>query len=222
MPAILFDLDETLIDRSLAVTRFAEGLWEASGQGESRSAFVEAVHAIDGHGYTPRETFFEEMWQRFGDGIGSPELLQTAFYEQVWRTPNLADGVVNTLTQLRDAGIPMGVVTNGSTEAQTAKIESSGLSHFFDAVVISEAFGMKKPAPEIFLACADTLGTAPTDCWFVGDHPVNDIWGSKQVGCLAAWIHLERPWSPEIERCHDVAAPSFRETMTQVLARLGL
>jgi len=219
MRGIVFDLDETLIDRSLAVTNFAGLLWAEylSDSAEPEESFIERVRHLDGHGYTPREQFFGLMWDKFSDAVPSRSVIEESFYEQVWETPQLAEGVVDCLSRLQKNRIPLAIVTNGSTKAQQAKIKHSGIRDFFVTIVVSEAFGVKKPDPSIYQEAASKLKAAPADCWFVGDHPVNDVWGSKQVGYHSAWIHLDRPWSSELSRCYDVKGATFKETMSQVM-----
>ena len=219
MRGVIFDLDETLIDRSLAVTNFADLLWAEylSHQESSPASFIDKVHALDGHGYTPREMFFELMWENLSDAVPSKLVIEESFYEQVWETPILADGVIDCLSLLHKDQIPLAIVTNGSTMAQEAKIKHSGIQDYFMAIVVSEEFGVKKPDPSIYEEAASKLYVNPKDCWFVGDHPVNDVWGSKQVGYHSAWVHLHRPWSSEVDPCYDVKGATFKETMSQII-----
>ena len=220
--AIVFDLDETLIDRYQAVTAFAATLWRDffSQQSATPDTFLETVHRLDGHGYTPRPDFFESMAQEFNETIPSGKEIEERFYAEVWETPRLAEGVVDTLAQLHHEDIPLAIVTNGSIRAQSAKINASGLIEYFDVVVVSEAFGVKKPEPSIYLEAVKLLDVDPGDAWFVGDHPVNDIWGSKQVGFNTAWIHLNRPWPADVDKCADLEAEDFRGVMDQVMEGL--
>ncbi|MBO6563782.1 MAG: HAD family hydrolase [Pseudomonadales bacterium] len=221
MKAVVFDLDETLIDRSSAVTRFAERLWESNlSNGElSQIDFVNDVHLKDRHGYTPRDEFFTLMWEAYSKAFTSKSTIEDAFYDQVWETPVLAEGVIEWLSRLRELNIPLGIVSNGSTRAQQAKIKHSGIGDYFSVTIVSEAFGVKKPDPTIYQSAADQLGLSAHECWFVGDHPVNDVWGSKQVGFQTAWVHLNRPWLPDLDPCYDVKGESFSATMDAVLEK---
>ncbi len=68
-------------------------------------------------------------------------------------------------------------------------------------VITSEWAGCQKPDARIFqLACTE-LDVRASDCWFVGDHPVNDVLGAARFGMTAVWITSEvggHPW-PEGE-----------------------
>ena len=124
MQSVIFDLDETLIDRSLAVTNFANTLWQehTNVQDTPVSSFVSRVHGIDGNGYTPRGEFFAAMTEAFNL---DPAAVKDAFYAEVWETPQLADGVMDYLAQLKNKHIKLGIVSNGSTQAQQTKMDRS-------------------------------------------------------------------------------------------------
>lgn len=220
MQGIIFDLDETLIDRHLAVTRFAEGLWNSYVSDRPLDVFVEDVHRLDGHGYGARDAFFDAMMVSYPGSLPSVETMRERFYGEVWETPQLAEGVIEILRMLSERNIPLAIVSNGSSVAQRSKIQRSGIEDFFDAIVISEELGIRKPDARIYVEAADRLAAAPAECWFVGDHPVNDVWGSKQVGFRAAWVHLHRPWAAEVERCYDTKGATLRETMSRLEAVL--
>jgi putative hydrolase of the HAD superfamily len=65
----------------------------------------------------------------------------------------------------------------------------------FDAIVISEAAGVRKPDSRIFELTLGRLGLAPAEAIFVGDHPDTDpdtdIRGAQQAGIRAVWKREE-------------------------------
>lgn len=91
MQAIVFDLDETLIDRSLAVKHFSEILWDEFFRDStmSLSAFVAKVKELDGNGYVARDVFFESMMSSFPGVFPSRATVEKHFYGEVWETPQL-------------------------------------------------------------------------------------------------------------------------------------
>lgn len=218
-PVVLFDLDETLIDRSAAVKTYAKNLWQSTNQDLTESKFVEQIVEIDEFGYRPRDAFFQEMTRRFGHVV-SDNLIRDGFYQEVWETPTLVEGVIEVLGDLANQNIPLGVISNGSTKAQETKLKNSHLRPYFDAVLVSETFGAKKPDASIYLAAAQQLHADIPNSWYVGDHAVNDVWGSKQVGFQAAWVHLGRPWPGDSKPCYDIKGATFLETMRQLLETL--
>ena len=69
--------------------------------------------------------------------------------------------------------------------------------------MISAAFGMKKPAPEIFRHIIERLQIDPERSWFVGDDPRADICGARQVGFRTCWVERYSPWPTGVLRCYD-------------------
>ena len=98
------------------------------------------------------------------------------------------------LRDLRGAGVPVGVVTNGPTEGQWDKLRRTGVADLVDAAVVSQEFGVNKPDPSIFRRALDLIGAQPSETVFVGDNPVNDIGGARAVGMRTAWIRHGREW----------------------------
>ncbi|MFP6626641.1 MAG: HAD family hydrolase [Deltaproteobacteria bacterium] len=67
-------------------------------------------------------------------------------------------------------------------------LEDSGLDGCFEAIVISEEVGWRKPGREIFLHTASLLGVAPARCLHVGDSYTADIEGAVGAGLRS--IHV--------------------------------
>jgi len=80
------------------------------------------------------------------------------------------------------------VVTNGTEEHQRAKLDASGLTGHFDAIVTSGAVGASKPDPAIFRTALDAVGCGPDDAAMVGDNPLRDIAGAQHAGLRGVWI----------------------------------
>lgn len=78
--------------------------------------------------------------------------------------------LVNTeIARLRDAGIRVAVLSNSVGSHPFDPYAAYHLPENFDAVVISDQVGMRKPEPEIFQLTADKLGLPPSACVFVDD-----------------------------------------------------
>jgi putative hydrolase of the HAD superfamily len=74
------------------------------------------------------------------------------------------------------------------------------MNHAFDAILISAERGARKPDPAIFRLAAQELGVEPSSGWHVGDHPVNDIEGSRRAGLQPVWFSGVHPWPKELAR----------------------
>jgi putative hydrolase of the HAD superfamily len=68
-------------------------------------------------------------------------------------------------------------------------LESAGVTTLFGAIVVSDAFGWRKPAPAIFREALRRLDVGPGEGLFVGDRADIDVAGAHGVGMDAAWIN---------------------------------
>jgi len=207
--AVLFDLDGTMHDRSEAFRRWAAGFVAArmgAQDEQERHNAVEWLVAADEDGYCSRPEFAARIEVRFPDVVTEPvDEFVLSFQLALVSHVKLADGAEALLGVLAARSLPWGIVTNGSTRQQTRKIERLGLTGRASCVLISEAFGAKKPHPDIFLAAAQKLGVEARRTLFVGDHPQNDILGAQAVGMRTAWLRHGREWPKE----HEGAPPDL-------------
>ena len=204
MNGVVFDLDETLVDRRGSLDAYAKQLHSTFSDSVAVSAdvFITEFHRLDGNGRVPRDEFFDALSTALFQGVPARRI-QEHFEATAWIEPRLFEGVADLLVALRDEGWRIGIVTNGGVPSQSAKIDNSGLAELVDCSVISSAFGYKKPAPEIFRHLIGKLAIDPSRSWFVGDDPQADIWGAKRVGLRTCWVERYSAWPADLPRCYD-------------------
>ena len=74
------------------------------------------------------------------------------------------------------------------TPTARAVLARAGLLDHFDAVVVSEDVGLRKPRAEIFAAVATHLALPPHEILHVGDSLEADVAGAAAVGQQTAWL----------------------------------
>jgi putative hydrolase of the HAD superfamily len=62
-----------------------------------------------------------------------------------------------------------------------------GIDRYFDAILVSEWEGIKKPDPQIFIRALEKLSISPNESIFIGDHPENDVKAAQNVGMKGIW-----------------------------------
>ncbi|MGH3427644.1 MAG: HAD family hydrolase [Mycobacteriales bacterium] len=92
------------------------------------------------------------------------------------------------LAELHRYGIRVGAVSN-SDGTLREELAHFGLASYFDSVVDSTAIGREKPSQEIFDAAFSDLGISPDSSCFVGDGPINDVWGAQRAGIPTAFLY---------------------------------
>jgi len=94
------------------------------------------------------------------------------------------DGALETL-ELLAARHRLGALTNGN-----ADIVRLGLDRYFRFAFSAADVGAAKPAPDIFRAALSHAGVAADAMIHVGDHPVDDVQGARELGIHTIWVNL--------------------------------
>jgi putative hydrolase of the HAD superfamily len=188
--AVLFDLDGTLYDRDALVLRLLTEQFQAF---ESQlpavpmKTFVSRLVELDDHGYRDKSAVYRIAGREWSLASRLCEQLEHDFWMRYDTHCVLDDDVDHTLTTLRQRGLKLAVVTNGGAERQQRKLDALGISGCFDAILISEVEGVRKPDPEIFARALDRCHVEASNALFVGDHPEVDVGGAVQAGLHAVW-----------------------------------
>ena len=187
-PLVLFDLDNTLLDRETAYRRWATEF--ASARGLPPGA-VDRLVDLDGDGFTSRTDLFTQVRASYSLGDSVEGLIEE--YHRDYPTHfTFPDGSRSGLRALRAAGWRVGIVTNGFS-FQQRKLDAVGLVDEVDGVCISDLVDAWKPDPAIFEEAARRCG-AGLHGWMVGDSGAADIRGGQGVGLRTVWMARGRTW----------------------------
>lgn len=94
-----------------------------------------------------------------------------------------------TLKTLSKGGYALGLISNFTyAPVIYAGLRKLNLSQFFNAILVSEDVGWRKPHPNIFKEALRRLDKRAEQTVFVGDSPVEDIQGAKGMGMRTIFI----------------------------------
>ena len=93
---------------------------------------------------------------------------------------------VSVLSTLRRKGYKLGLISN--THWRFLESLRTKMERTFDVTTLSYEHGYAKPHPSIFLATLKKLGVEANRCLHVGDDPVADVQGAKNVGMKTVFI----------------------------------
>jgi putative hydrolase of the HAD superfamily len=209
LDAVLFDLDDTLLDRRASFRAFADGfISERFTDGnlpDNRETMIALMEELDRGGYGKKSALYETVVEKWNLRNETAEELTAAHYQAFARhvTPD------PDMAEVLDALAPryrLGLITNGSSEGQHAKLDRLGIRTRFSAVVVSGDVGIHKPDPRIFEMCLSALGVAPARAVYVGDHYENDVLGARGAGMRAIWYPNDPKNAdvPAVARLRDV------------------
>lgn len=193
---LFIDLDDTLYDFS----------------GASRESFMETYELLRygrffdsfDHYLSIYEPYNLELWQIYGEGkitknelnrrryshpletvgIHDQELADTFCRETLSRIPTknkLIDGAIELLEYLRPK-YKMYILSNGFTELQSQKMQTTGIGKYFDALILSEEIGVNKPNPRLFEYALQKSGARLEESIMIGDMFETDIAGAAGIG----------------------------------------
>jgi HAD superfamily hydrolase (TIGR01509 family) len=100
-------------------------------------------------------------------------------------------GVLDFVTALKAAGIPVGIVSNAIHEPFLEwAVEAAGMHGLFDSILTSARAGFYKSRPEIYLQAARELGVPPEDVIHIGDSLRFDVAGAAAASMHTVWLDL--------------------------------
>ncbi|QPK79196.1 HAD family hydrolase [Corynebacterium lizhenjunii] len=201
--AVLFDLDDTLMDHQSAlrdgVDEWCTQLGLPTGQ---HARFLQLEKKWFAAYERGEVSHAQQRAGRCREFLGRPELSDTAAleayagylaaYRRNWRP--FADALP-VLHRALAAGVQVGVLTNGTQQMQQAKLQAGGLELEGVELFATVEMGAPKPQPQAYLHACERLGVAPAQTLMVGDSLANDVEGARAAGLQA--LHLCRARSPE-------------------------
>ena len=190
--AVIFDIDNTLTDfmkmKRAAVDAAVEGMMDAGLPGLKDELVREVFDVYWKEGIEDQKIFDKILKAKLGRidyKILAGGIL--AYRRAKNGTMTLYPRVNQTLIELTRLGITRTVISDAPKMEVWLRIVGLGLHHYFDDIITSEDFGVKKPDPKPYLRALEVLGTKPEETLMVGDWPDRDIKGAKGVGMLTAW-----------------------------------
>ncbi len=195
-PTLFFDLDHTLWDFEQNSALTLACLYKEFELGVYGFGFADFHHQY--------EIINNKMWNRFRKGfisrkdlrwkrmmqtlllfkVGNEKLahqLSERYLDILPKQGKLIPGAREILDYCQRKGYKMHLITNGFETTQHEKLETSGISGYFDKMVTSENSNSMKPKPEIFEFALKAAGARVDDSIMIGDSLEADIYGARAV-----------------------------------------
>lgn len=190
--AVLFDLDDTLVDQetasTAAVTAWATELGITDEEVSQRWADISDRNY---RRYQRREvTFTQQRRERVREFLGitvddaqADDLF--AGYLQRYEAGWMVFGdAVRALRRAREQGLIVAVFTNGDEEHQRFKLKKLDLADEIDILVASSMLPAGKPDPRAFAHALSLIGVTSDEALMIGNSLEKDV-----RGALAAGLH---------------------------------
>ncbi len=114
-------------------------------------------------------------------------------YETQYYVREMRPEIPAVLAKIKSLGLRIGCISNTQSLGQVpGNLEKYGISEYFDPVILSSAYGLRKPDPSIFYHACRKAGVPSSSCVYVGDKINRDILGAHRAGFrLAVQIRHE-------------------------------
>ncbi|MFA5404212.1 MAG: TIGR02253 family HAD-type hydrolase [Ignavibacteria bacterium] len=185
--AIIFDLDNTLVDFMLLKERAIEaaihsmidaGLKLSAGEANRK---IQEVYSKEGIEY--QQVFDQLSLDLYG--IVDYKIVSAGIV--AYRTAREAalkpyPKVFPTLIELIKMGMKLAVVSDAPSKEAWLRLSYINFHHLFDVVITYDDTFDKKPSPIPFNLALKRLNLKPNECLMIGDWAERDMVGAKAVG----------------------------------------
>lgn len=185
MKAVLFDLDNTLYNARQYFLGAFESIskYVSSKYNIPKQKVYEALERIWRDKTSMYPYLFNDLLEFFHIDQDSPAVVKTIvnkFNEYTGVMESYPDAVP-TLHTLKKRGFKLGIITDGDVERQRRKIEQLQLVPLFDVIIYTKELE-SKPSQAPFLAVLAELSVEGKESFYIGDNPLVDFQGAKEVG----------------------------------------
>lgn len=217
---LLFDLDLTLFDFAASERLAFAECAAAAGLASTPDVFdrYKVINsrlwgAVERGELTPAEAGrrrFDELLDEFGSDGATAQASSDELGQMFQHGLGAHGELYPEATPLLDAigeDVELGLVTNGLTTVQRAKVARLGLDRWFDPIVISDEVGLAKPDPAIFDLVFEKLDQVHgrrerrSQSVMIGDSLTSDMAGARAAGIATCWFNptgADRPSGVEL------------------------
>jgi HAD superfamily hydrolase (TIGR01549 family) len=192
---LIFDLDNTLIDRNAAMRQTIKDWLTAQGYtGKHLQTALADCMQRDNFGYADRLEFSAWMLSTYGRTKDTTaKQVQQLLHINNSRNVQPDPQVQMLLQDLRNHFLLV-LATNGGSRTQRAKLQHSQLESFFqpEAIYVSGEMEFEKPDPNYFKKIIDDLHLDVTTTLVIGDNLLNDIKAANECGLYTCWVSHDR------------------------------
>lgn len=193
--AVLFDLDNTLIDfmrmKKNSVEAAVSAMIDAGLEVNKKDALKKLFVLYDKYGFEESMIFQRYLKDALGkidyrilaNAIVAYRAVRTSYLQPYPHTDYV-------LIRLKSRGVKLAIVTDAPKLKAWIRLMAMKIGNFFDVVVAFEDTKHLKPSNLPFKTALEKLKVKAEECLMVGDMPHRDIAGAKKLGmktCFARY-----------------------------------
>ena len=128
-------------------------------------------------------------------------------YKKNQQKLQMSNTTISILELAKENNVKLGIITNGPSEHQWAKIKALGIERWIDRenIIVSGDYGINKPDVRIFEIMKEKLQLPNESLYYIGDSIENDIVGANNAGWKSIWINRYKQKSPKEVDIYKIA-----------------
>lgn len=176
--AIIFDIDGTLIDSMWVWTDIDDKFLEKYNLVEP-----EGFHeGMEGKSYSETAQYFLDLFPTLPHTREEIEAEWHQMAFEIYTTKiQLKKGAYAFIKSMYDAGIKLGIATSNARDLAEGVLINNKVFDYFHSIWTSDEAKAGKPAPDVYLKVAESLGVIPERCLVFEDVP-KGIMAGKHAG----------------------------------------
>ena len=198
---LLFDADNTLFDFDQTAKDAFAATFRAFGMQEEDHHY-EQYHGISQGCWRDfeakkidQETLRRVRFELFFEAASIEEdalEFNRHYLQNLINHSSLLEGALELLNQLHGK-IPMAIITNGLKDVQRPRLKRTGLTDYFEAIVVSDEIGVSKPHAPFFDHTFEQINFPDkSKVLVIGDSLSSDIKGGNNYGLHTCWFNPKK------------------------------
>jgi len=197
--AVLFDLDQTLIDlikmKTEACKSAIKAMIKAGLKIYEKTGYRKLMHTYFKVGIDSNIAFTKFLEEEIGKI--DEKILNAGINAYLKTKPSFLKPypyVLQTLEYLKSLNLKLGIITDAPRVKAVQRLEGMNIIHFFDLIITFDDTGEKKPSDKPFKLAMEKLNFYPEEILFVGDSFIRDMKPAEKLGMKTL----------QIKRCEDL------------------
>ena len=128
-------------------------------------------------------------------------------YKKNQQKLQMSNTTISILELAKENNVKLGIITNGLSEHQWAKIKALGIESWIsrENIIVSGDYGINKPDVRIFEIMQEKLQLPNASLYYIGDSIENDIVGANNADWKGIWINRYKRKLPEDIEIYKIA-----------------
>ncbi len=189
--AVIFDLDNTLINRQKAFVEMLNEKIIETLPTDKKDLINDAIRDIliwDDNGIVSRSVTFANYCEKYQVTSMTSDELNEYWSSISGNDVYLFDDVLEIVAYLKPK-YRLAILSNGNAVSQRRKLSATNILHNFEFSLVSGEVGIHKPDLRIYDYVVKKLNLKPNECVYIGDNYAFDIEASKKAGLSAIFVN---------------------------------